>query len=363
MITNSISQLFNPVQFLPLTAKGYNILITRSQPWQFMLQDKLCTLKPIFLITPFQSAYTVIIQCGSGKWSIEFGKQPSLTLYPAFKDTPEILCVPEEVKLAVFELLLSPFFQQFENIMGTSVELISSTLYPDSEDFLVACSIPFVLRIEEYEDEISFIVKIEKKSDVLMFLSKLEELPLAYNYDVLSIPIEVGIEVGYTQLSRSQLQELEKDDILIPNQYFIKESRVLLRFSGFLVDCKIDGGIATVMDVNNVESPEQQNSEEQYEGQEYQEAARPESERQRGQPISEIDVASLELPVVFELDRRIMTVRDLSSIAPGYTFPMSIDPQAPVTLRVNGKAIGVGRIVDLNGSLGVQVIQMVDTSR
>ena len=42
----------------------------------------------------------------------------------------------------------------------------------------------------------------------------------------------------------------------------------------------------------------------------------------------------------------------------GYTFAFGGDALAPVTLYANGKSVGKGRLVDLNGTLGVQVVSL-----
>ena len=64
------------------------------------------------------------------------------------------------------------------------------------------------------------------------------------------------------------------------------------------------------------------------------------------------------MTLTFELERRLMTVRDVETLAPGYTFAFGGDALAPVTLYANGKSIGKGRLVDLNGTLGVQVVSL-----
>ena len=65
----------------------------------------------------------------------------------------------------------------------------------------------------------------------------------------------------------------------------------------------------------------------------------------------------LELRLSFELDRRIITVGELSSIAPGFTFPLTGAADPLVTVRANGKAVARGRIVDMDGTPGVQVTE------
>ena len=72
-----------------------------------------------------------------------------------------------------------------------------------------------------------------------------------------------------------------------------------------------------------------------------------------GKPL---DLDNLEVTVAFELERRLMSLAEIAALTPGYTFPLAVDPSAPVTLRAGGQNIGSGRLVDLNGTLGVQII-------
>jgi type III secretion protein Q len=75
-------------------------------------------------------------------------------------------------------------------------------------------------------------------------------------------------------------------------------------------------------------------------------------------PSEGVDTGELEVTLTFELERRLMTVRDVETLAPGYTFAFGGDALAPVTLYANGKSVGKGRLVDLNGTLGVQVVSL-----
>lgn len=70
------------------------------------------------------------------------------------------------------------------------------------------------------------------------------------------------------------------------------------------------------------------------------------------------DTGALELIVSFELERRLMSVQDISALSPGYTFAIGSDALSPVTVRVNGKAIGAGRLVDVQGVLDIQITEL-----
>ena len=63
----------------------------------------------------------------------------------------------------------------------------------------------------------------------------------------------------------------------------------------------------------------------------------------------------IDIRLSFELDRTTITLGELSSLAPGYVFTLGCDAQTPVTIRANGKAIARGRLVDMDGTLGVQI--------
>lgn len=69
------------------------------------------------------------------------------------------------------------------------------------------------------------------------------------------------------------------------------------------------------------------------------------------------ELKDIDIRLSFELDRRIITVGELESLAPGYTFALDCDAASPVTIRANGKAIARGRLVDMNGVLGVQIAE------
>lgn len=69
-------------------------------------------------------------------------------------------------------------------------------------------------------------------------------------------------------------------------------------------------------------------------------------------------IQNFETIVSFELERRVLNIGDIQAISEGYTFALGCDKDSPVTLRVNGKAIGSGRLVDMEGMLGVQVTKL-----
>ena len=63
------------------------------------------------------------------------------------------------------------------------------------------------------------------------------------------------------------------------------------------------------------------------------------------------------LELCFELDRRLLSMTEIEALAPGYTFAVKSGAPSPVDLRVNGTLLARGRLVDMEGKLGVQVTE------
>lgn len=65
-----------------------------------------------------------------------------------------------------------------------------------------------------------------------------------------------------------------------------------------------------------------------------------------------------DLPVslIFEAGEKTMTLGELQTLRPGYTFALDRPLEAPVNIRANGQPVGQGELVDLDGRLGVRVL-------
>lgn len=149
-----------------------------------------------------------------------------------------------------------------------------------------------------------------------------------------SVPLEVAFESGYVLLNLRDAASLAPDDVLLPDVWTAPEQltlRILRGPAGWLTaPCTFKEGNAVI--------------------------ASPLSEEP--EPFMDNpDQKDIDIRLSFELDRRLITVGELETLAPGYTFSLPCDAQTPVTIRANGKAIARGRLVDMNGTLGVQIAE------
>ena len=75
----------------------------------------------------------------------------------------------------------------------------------------------------------------------------------------------------------------------------------------------------------------------------------------------EDDAAELDdLPVrlAFELGRLELPLAEVTTLGEGHVFELARDAAQPVDILANGRRIGRGRIVDVAGSLGVQIVRI-----
>ena len=73
-------------------------------------------------------------------------------------------------------------------------------------------------------------------------------------------------------------------------------------------------------------------------------------------PSGAIDADDLPIKLVFIAGRTEFALRDLRRIAPGYVFKLGQPVDRHVEVSANGKAIGTGELVEVDGRVGVRLL-------
>lgn len=161
-----------------------------------------------------------------------------------------------------------------------------------------------------------------------------------------NLPIPIAICAGWTDLALQTLQRLQLNDVILLDECLIDQyqKNVVVRFgkrfgirgellqSGIKVTDFIEGIMEDIDDFNG-----------------------PLDEaNQLDQSHSDLDQISVRLH--FDLGERMLTLADLKTVAPGYIFELGREPRRAVTIRVNGRKIGEGELVDIDGSIGVSIL-------
>ncbi len=72
---------------------------------------------------------------------------------------------------------------------------------------------------------------------------------------------------------------------------------------------------------------------------------------------------TLEVPVIVQIADRVMTVDEVTSIAPGAIIELSKPADADLEIRVNNKVIGTGTAVKVGENYGIKVSYVGDLSQ
>ncbi len=72
---------------------------------------------------------------------------------------------------------------------------------------------------------------------------------------------------------------------------------------------------------------------------------------------------SLEVPVIVQIAERVMTVAEVTSVAPGAIIELSKPADADLEIRVNNKVIGTGTAVKVGENYGIRVSYVGDLSQ
>ncbi|WP_298067811.1 type III secretion system cytoplasmic ring protein SctQ [uncultured Mailhella sp.] len=287
----------------------------------------------------FEPAASLTAELDGERWTVELSSLDVLLRHPAlagFQDLSPLL--PDAARLALLETLFRPLLNLMRQKLGTAISLLNVQLAPRPVQNACAAGAVMELPACEAGPALSVTLRLVPES-VEHLLPLLRSRPLRKNgflaERLAEVPLESVFEAGYLQISRQDALRLAPGDILLPDAWLASEGTLLLHISagrgGWLGSrCTFREGRAELLSPLAFET----------------------------EPCMDDDTKQeLDVRLSFELERRTITVRELEALTPGYVFTLDADLQAPVTLRANGKALGRGRLVDLGGTLGVQLTE------
>lgn len=325
----------------PALVQLYNRLCSRCPRWTVPFGTGQASGELLDIAPSFTAAAVLELRFGEAGWKGYLSDISCILRHPAFSaegGSFELEALPQEVQKAVLASQLAPSFSRIQEATGRSLSIIDISLTP--ADF-PSVGIGFKLRLSDEssrgEQTVFFLLAPAEPKSAAEAAEMLKPLPLRANPAladaVASVPLEMTLETGYLFLKVEELASLQPEDMLLPEAWLLSQGQASLRiYHGS--SAVLTGGCALRDGSAVLETP---------------------LAEEVGTSM-ETD-KDIEIRLSFELDRRLVTVGELSSIAPGFTFPMTGSADSIVTVRANGKAIARGRLVDMNGTIGVQVTE------
>ncbi len=351
---------YAPPRLDPLQAHVDNMLLTREQPWSVTVGRRHATLRAVQSPFPFEARAWIHVRCAGSVWRVDLGGTDFIRSHPAVADVQNLTDLPEAVRLAALELILAPLLDSLQRLMGDDAILTGATFDPVSEpQGKPAANAHLVLEFSDgtHDDPpVPVRVAIPDRQAALLLTDRLAALPdrAGTTEKHPDLPVDMCVDAGSMRLSIRELSTLERGDILLPPDYPAAQGKLTLRpcppatgrapaAGAACVLCSVNDTHVTVLSAvtNPQEIPMT--------------TIDPSATAAPAEGQTGLDVGGIDIELCFELERRTMSVADLAALVPGYTFTLGCDPLAPVSLRVNGTIVGTGRLVDINGVLGVQV--------
>ncbi|MEO1018050.1 MAG: type III secretion system cytoplasmic ring protein SctQ [Pseudomonadota bacterium] len=158
--------------------------------------------------------------------------------------------------------------------------------------------------------------------------------------DVAGLAVPARIELGRTRLALSGLNSIDRDDVILIDEHAWDRQLASLIVEGFRrFAVEINEEDLTVVD--DAEDPLV--ADEELDAQEEPSAGA---------------VEEIILPLTVDLGKVELSVAEIANIAAGTTLELGKAVDGAVDLRVHGRLIGRGQLVDIEGRLGVRVMSI-----
>lgn len=325
---------------LPKLSRGFadlsNALRRAALPAAFSLGRERPGLSLAAEPLRFAPAAVVAATVNGERWEIALSSLEWVASHPLFADPSltetKLEDLPAELKEALVETLLEPVFAAASDALGLpvrfeSVEIGGRMKAEPAAGFAV--SDPAAARAPLWVS--AGAARPEAIASACAALRKLPAGPARAEL-VSALPLSLHFSAGSLGLTASEFEAVRVGDVLLPQgaAHPLERLTVTLQSAGktwLSASCSLSGRTATL------EQP-----------------AAPAVAENRMQ-----DAKNIEVTLAFELEERPITLGELSQLKPGSVFTLAADPQSPVRILANGKPVAQGRLVDVNGQLGVQV--------
>jgi type III secretion protein Q len=164
-----------------------------------------------------------------------------------------------------------------------------------------------------------------------------------------TLPMPATLRFGMTRLPAGLLATLRPGDMVLPEAGGIRDHAMLVVGERWLAAAIRRQGawhLERTLHEGGTGLPE--------EGRWMMDGAR----RETGEPVAIPDEIPVQL--CFELGRQDMALGQLRDLAPGMVLDLAQLPDELVEIRANGRSIGRGALVEIDGKIGVRIVRIFD---
>lgn len=290
----------------------------------------------------FKAELLVRFSINGQAWTAAFDSTSLAALHPLFAE-PETKGVspsslPAPLLGAVLDDLLNPLLTSLSGALGLPIVLeeVLSTENTEATPLLGAL---LMWKSHEGTPQQMFMRLATSPASALALADGLRAVPRTTSGFLTGviegIPYQLGVMAGETVMPYADYRTLVPGDVVVPDVWTVATGEVTLALRSPQTTLHL--GRATLNEKTITLG----------------EAMTPAQER----TMQNTD--DLEVKLTFELDSRTITVSELKSLEPGYSFRLTKDPGSIVTVLANGRPVARGCLVDIGGAVGVQLTERV----
>ena len=322
----------------------FNSISLRGSRWEVPFGAGRARLTLQHAAEGLKAQCSVRVNVNKAPWILRFSTGNFYRMHPVLLEggvDPQ--AIPEELKIALIEDLLTPVIAGLQQRLGA--EIVMSEIQLGAEDRLQASeetgSVLFSCELFAADGESAGSLLVSAASlngqgSTEMF-ALLSRLPRAtdgmLSAAVAEIPITFSVCAAEMKLLAEEFASLAMGDVILVEDWKPAQNQAQLSFYCgnhriMGAPCRLENGNAVLTEAPHFLSDSAMES-----------------------------TKATDIVLSFDLEKRTIPVKDLESLTPGYTFALSSETRAPVTIRANGKPIALGRLVDINGKLGVELVE------
>jgi type III secretion protein Q len=300
------------------------------------------------------------LSLGGESWLIRvYGLAAEALLAPPAGLNPED--IPEELRPALRELALEPLLDQASAALGRKVALAEKYLPEEVKESFI---LPFKLFFAEAGGVETPAgggeARIPLSTAALSLLAELgKSLPRRPQADLSALPLSLSLCAGKEDFPLSLLRAAEPGDIILFAAPAGGDALLTLELNNHaLWTATLADGAVTLKSVLSGPNPQELVMDSAREAQASDSPQAKAGAASSGNGLSAAEIDALELTLSLELAEIRISLGELMALAPGQTLETAASLEAPVTLKVNGKAVGRGKLVEMGDRLGVLVASL-----
>lgn len=176
----------------------------------------------------------------------------------------------------------------------------------------------------------------------------------------LDIPFDLPLIIGRSRISVAELRGLEVNDLVLIREFFPRDQPLLLLGPGQAARLAMHGSRATITAFTHIPLEEDMTTPAQTHADSA--SAMPEEDTPSARDVA-LNLDALTIELRFELGRQTLTLGELHALTAGRTFELDMPVQAPVTVTANARPVARGELLDIEGRIGVRVLELLPAPR